>query len=646
MPTLPTTLRAIGAALAAALVVAPAAHASIYGPAMSAADVRSMQAEGVREIVVKRATGVSASAQAAIRAQAGVTYAGPGPLPGTELDRAPAGQLAAAVAKLGSDSQVQYAEPDGVVHAASTPNDPYYSLQWALQNTGQSVNGERGTAGDDIGASYVWPHSTGAGVTVAVVDTGLDATAPDLQGQTVPGYDFVGGDTDTQDQNGHGTHVSGIIAAAQNNGVGVSGVAPGAKVMPLRVLDASGSGTDTNVAAAFNYAGNANVPIVNASLGATAPSQVIEQAIAAHPNTLYVVAAGNDGTDNDNPGTPFYPCDLTEANVICVGATDQNDQPASFSDYGPTSVDLFAPGVDILSTWLSSGGYAEYAYADGTSMATPMVSATLALMLARNPSLSAAQLKSDLLASVDQEPQLAGESVSGGELDAATAVAMAGGDQPYAAPGSRSRPVVSGAGTPGSPLTVSTGGWSRAPSAYTYQWMRCWVSLCLPVPGATSPAYTPGAGDTGASLYATVTARNAAGSTQAISSQSALVQPTGGSSPGSPAGTGSSDAPGSSSRGPGGRRAGTLQRAGVRLTRVSLLGRRGSRSRVLVFTLSGRASVQITLSPSVRVKVSGRRGANQYSLSSLLRGHAHARGRYALTVRAGGRVVQLWLTVA
>jgi thermitase len=576
MPALPRYLRAAPAALTAALIVAPAAHASVSGPMMSAADVRSLQTQGVREIVVKRAPGVSAAQQAAIRAQAGVRYAGPGPLPGTELDQAPAGQLAAAVTKLERDSQVQYAEPNGVVHTTSTPNDPYFSQQWALQNTGQSVSANAGTAGDDIGVSYVWPHSTGAGVTVAVVDTGADSTAPDLSGQLVSGYSWVNGDGDTQDENGHGTHVSGIIAAAQNNGIGVSGVAPGARVMPLQALDASGSGTDTDVAAAFNYAGEDNVPLVNASLGSTTPSQVIEQAIAAHPNTLYVVAAGNDATDNDNPSTPFYPCDLTEANVICVGASDQNDQPAWFSDYGASSVDLFAPGVNILSTWLSSGGAAQYVYADGTSMATPMVSATLALMLARNPSLSATQLKGDLLASVDPESQLAGESVSGGELDAPAAVAMAGGDAPYGPPGNRNRPVVSGSGTVGSTLSVSTGDWSRAPTGYTYQWERCRVGLCLPVPGATSSGYTVTASDAGATLYATVTAANATGSTQATSTETSMVQQPAGSSPSSPAAASSissARAGGSTAPRSRARRSAARRRAGRRGGPASPAGR-------------------------------------------------------------------------
>ncbi|HTU87220.1 MAG TPA: S8 family peptidase [Solirubrobacteraceae bacterium] len=533
MPSLRTYLRAAPAALAATLFLAPAAHASSYGPAMSTAQVRSMQAQGVREIVLDRRPGVSAAQMAQLRAQAGVTYLGPGPLPGTELDRA-AGQLTAAVAVLEREPQLAYAQPDGEVQATAAPNDPYFPEQWALQNTGQTVNGASGTAGDDIGASYVWPHSTGAGVTVAVVDTGVDSTAPDLSGQLVPGYSWVNGDTDTQDENGHGTHVTGIIAAAQNNGIGVSGVAPGAHAMPLQVLDATGSGTDANVAAAFDYAAAHGVPIVNASLGSTTPSDVIDQAIAANPNTLFVVAAGNDGTDNDD--TPFYPCDYTAPNLICVGASDQNDEPASFSDYGANTVDLFAPGVNILSTWLSSGGYAQYAYGDGTSMATPMVSATLALMLARNPSLSAAQLKDDLLASVDPEPPLAGESVSGGELDAAAAVALAGGDPPYAAPGNRIRPAMSGSATVGGTLTVTTGSWSRGPTGYAYQWERCWLGICLPVPGATSASYTLGAVDAGTSIYAVVTATNAAGSTQATSIDAA--QPPAAASP-SPAATSS-----------------------------------------------------------------------------------------------------------
>ncbi|HET6867555.1 MAG TPA: S8 family peptidase [Solirubrobacteraceae bacterium] len=641
-----STIRAATTAVAIALIAAPVAHASsIYGPAMSAAQIRSLQGQGVQEIVVDRKPGVTAAQQAAVRANAGVSYVGPGPLPGTEIDRAPAGGLAAAVAALAHDPQVRYAEPNGEVHAAGVPNDPGFGQQWGLSNTGQSVLGTRGTAGDDIGAVYAWAHSTGANVTVAEVDSGVDYTAPDLQGQLINGWDYLNGNNDPQDQFGHGTHVAGIIAALQNNGTGVSGVAPAAKVMPLRVLDATGSGTDVDVAQAFNDAGNDGVAIVNASLGSTAPSQAIEQAIQAHPNTLYVVAAGNEGTNNDDPSSPFYPCDAPEPNVICVGASDQNDQPAWFSDYGATSVDLFAPGVSILSTY--PGGYA---YDDGTSMATPMVSGTLALMLSRNPSLGATALKSALLASVDQAPQLAGLAVSGGELDAAAAVATAGGDGPYAAPGLRERPEVVGALTVGSTLTVNPGSWSRLPTGYAYQWERCMFGICLPLPGATGASYALTGADDGAAFEVMVTASNAAGSAQASSAITAAVgQP--GSTPATDqppaAGSGSSTPPASTRNNPTHTTRAPAHPA--RLSHVALAGKRGTpRGQTLVFTLSARTRVQLTLARGgrnvLRLTLSAHRGQNRFSLTSFLHGRHLAPQRYTLTVRAGSRTVTLKLT--
>ncbi len=546
--------RAALTALVVAMVVAsPATASTIYGPSMSAADISAMQAQGVREVIVERKAGLTAAEQATLRAQAGVSYVGPGPLPNTEIDRAPADRLAAVVATLARDHQVQYAEPNGEVHATSTPNDPYFGLQWGLSNAGQSVLGTSGTPGDDIGATSAWAHSTGAGVTVAVVDTGVDLTAPDLAGQTVAGQSFLGGiqGTPTPDQNGHGTFVSGIIGAIQSNGVGVTGVAPGAKVMPLQALDANGNGNVSDVAAAFNYAGQNGVRIVNASLGGAATSQTLEHAIADNPNTLYVVAAGNNATNNDDPSTPSYPCDLPEANLICVGATDQNDRLASFTNYGAANVDLFAPGVNIASTW--TGG--RYVYASGTSMATPMVSGALALMLARNPSLTAAQLKAALLASVNPVPRLAGLSVTGGVLDAATAVAA-----------------VIPPGTPAPP-----------------------------------PAPSPSAG-TGAPAPAPV----------------AVTQPMQPSQPGA-----------------------------VTLTRVAV--RSGSGGPGLVFTLSARSRVQISFSGPARgrlaardvarISVSGHRGTNRYALTSLLHRRRLQRGRYALTLRAGGRAVIIELNL-
>lgn len=627
-------------AVAVALIAAPVAHASTrYGPAMPAAQVRSLQTQGVREIIVKRDPGLSAAQEASLRAQAGITYVGPGPLPNTELDRAPAGGLAAAVAALRHDSQVQYAEPNGELHAASVPNDTYFADQWALSNSGQTVEGASGTPGDDIGAMYAWPHSTGSGVTVAEVDTGADYTAPDLQGQLQAGVDYVDATNGAQDQNGHGTHVAGIIAAVQNNGTGVSGVAPGAQVLPLRVLDATGSGTIDDVASAFAYAGQQGIPIVNASLGGPSTSQTLTDAVTNYPNTLYVVAAGNGDANNigyDVDSTPFYPCDIPAPNLICVGATDQNDQPAYFSNYGAANVDLFAPGVNILSTYLTSQG--GYAWDDGTSMATPMVSGTLALMLARNPSLTAAQLKSDLLASTDPEPQLDGLSVSGGELDAAAAVATAGGEAPYAAPGNRELPDVSGSATVGSTLTVTAGNWSRTPTQYSYQWQRCVLGVCLPVPGATGTSYTLATSDYGAAFDAVVSAGNATGQTQAQSIMTATV-----GLPGQPPPTPSVTPPASTSTAPAPLTPTTHTRNHpLTLSHVAVIGkRRSKRGEALVFTLSAPARVQVALAGAgraIHAALRGRQGRNRYTLRALLSGR---HGRFVLTVRAGGRTVRL-----
>ena len=257
------------------------------------------------------------------------------------------------------------------MHLTRTFDDPAFSALWGLENTGQMIAGQLGLAGDDIDAVAAWDQSEGAGVTVAVADTGIASGHVDLADQIAGnpaevsglvgvdddhnglvddahGWDFVDHDAIAQDGHGHGTHVSGTIAAEGQNNVGVVGVAPQAKILPLRVLDNTGTGWSSDIANAFAYAGDQGVRIVNASLGG-GYSDAIEHAIAAHPNTLYVVAAGNDGADADTD-EDAYPCALPQTNLICVGASDNRDQVAGFSNYGDTTVDLFAPGVRIYST--------------------------------------------------------------------------------------------------------------------------------------------------------------------------------------------------------------------------------------------------------------------------------------------------------
>jgi thermitase len=249
------------------------------------------------------------------------------------------GSVPSAIAELKANPAVAYAEPNWIYHAEATPNDPQYGQLWGLAK---------------INAPSAWNTTTGSsGVTVGVVDTGIATDHLDLAANVVAGYDFVQGDTDPRDYNGHGTHVAGTIGARGNNGVGVTGVNWQVSLMPVRVLDAGGSGSNTNVTAGLTYACTHGASIVNASLGGTGYSTPMRDAIAACPNTLFVVAAGNDGGNNDT--NLHYPCNYGAPpdnlpNVICVAASDSNDALAGFSNYG-ASVDLAAPGVNIPSTW-------------------------------------------------------------------------------------------------------------------------------------------------------------------------------------------------------------------------------------------------------------------------------------------------------
>jgi thermitase len=376
-------------------------------------------------IVLKREPGLSAAERADVRADADVTLEHTLGIAGVEVVTADDGDRARAVSELRADPDVVWAEPDRRRVAAS---DPLAELEWGLDNTGQLVWGQRGTPDADIDAFEAWAISRGAGATVAVVDSGVDLAHPDLAAGLEPGYDWVDDDSVPQDLHGHGTHVAGTVAAPEN-GVGVVGVAPDAKVIPLRVLDHTGSGWGSDVAAAFDWAGDRGVRVVNASLGADGITTAERQAIRDHPETLYVVAAGNDGVNVDV--TPHYPCSYSEANVLCVGATDSDDLLANFSNYGATAVDLFAPGVDVasahplgLSSWLNHyfGLGNEYEVMSGTSMATPHVAGVAALVASQHPEYTAAQLKAALMGSADPQPTLAGKGRVAGRLNAVAAL--------------------------------------------------------------------------------------------------------------------------------------------------------------------------------------------------------------------------------
>ncbi len=297
-----------------------------------------------------------------------------------DLIRLPRGRtVPQAVAALRQVAGVAFAEPNYLYRVADTvPNDPLFGQLWGLRNTGQWVGGNwgrSGTPGADIKATAAWDLTQGGDATVAVVDTGVAYDHPDLApniwvnpGETGDGretngvdddgngfvddwrgWDFVDGDNDPRDYHGHGTHVAGTVGARGNDGVGVVGVNWQVRIVPVRVCDGSGSCTLFDVAAGFLYAAGMGARVVNASLGGPS-SAYMGAAISGSPDTLFVVAAGNEFADNDSPATPTYPCNYPYANVICVAATDQDDGLASFSNYGATSVDLGAPGENILST--------------------------------------------------------------------------------------------------------------------------------------------------------------------------------------------------------------------------------------------------------------------------------------------------------
>ena len=316
------------------------------------------------------------------------------------------------VSQLRRDPNVEYAEPDHVSSTNLTPNDPYFS---SFGSWGQNYDDLWGVK--KIGAPSAWDTATGSGIVVAVVDTGVDYNHPDIAGNIwrntkevagngidddgngyiddVMGWDFIGStyQNPTQGNNpvdhfGHGTHVSGTIAAIGNNSLGVIGVAWQAQIMAVKGLDDSGFGLDSTLGPAIIYAANNGAEVISNSWGGPGSSQTIADAIsyAYSLGAVVVAAAGNNSDDARN----YYPANLPQ--VITVAATDHNDLSAYFSNWG-SKIDVAAPGVDILSlraagTSMGTPVGPYYTRADGTSMATPHVSGLSALLLSEHPQYS------------------------------------------------------------------------------------------------------------------------------------------------------------------------------------------------------------------------------------------------------------------
>ena len=433
------TLAVAGLAAVACVQLPGVASAA---PASTPAATASVS-PGATRLMVGWVTGVAPGRARALLAAGGLIPDGPPSRGAVTVVSVPDGVDAEMAARaLRARPEVAYVESD--VHVTALGGDPYVDRLWGLDNTGQ----DGGLAGIDLDAPAAWSTSRGDGVVVAVLDEGVDIDHEDLSANiwtnpgeipdngidddgngyvdNVHGWDFLHDDAtvfDPRDGDAHGTHVAGTIAAVAGNGRGISGVAPGVTIMPLKFLGPDG-GSAADAVAALQYAVAEGADIVNVSWGGPEYSQALHDAVAAS-GLLVVAAAGNAGSDND--ATPVYPASFDLDNVLSVTAVDRQGRLPAFANHGARSVDVGAPGRDILSTLPGN----TYGWASGTSMAAPHASGVAALVAAADPTRSPAAIARQLIATVTPLPSLARQTSSGGMLSAAAAVgAPPGADAP------------------------------------------------------------------------------------------------------------------------------------------------------------------------------------------------------------------------
>jgi subtilisin family serine protease len=347
---------------------------------------------------------------------------------GVQVLRIPKGEtVASLIAKYQASGLVEFAEPDYVVHANAVPNDPFYAdgTEWWLNNTGQ--NG--GTPGADIKAPQAWDVLTDDGkIIVAVLDSGIRATHEDLaENMWVNpvdgghGFNAFTGTNDPNDDFGHGTILAGILGAVGDNGKGVTGVAWTAQIMACKCLDNAGNGSDSTVIACLDYARTNGARVINASFSAPFPSAAVSNAIVAlRDDGIILVASCGNGAHPNVDAVPVYPACYPMDNIISVLYTTRNDQLGTVSGYGPTNVDLGAPGDQITSTaYDADNSYFHSTFFGfmGTSLAAPLVAGACALVTARYPGENYQQIIARVLKATDPLPSLAGKCVTGGRLN-------------------------------------------------------------------------------------------------------------------------------------------------------------------------------------------------------------------------------------
>jgi subtilisin family serine protease len=390
------------------------------------------------QLLVRFEPHVKADKRRKIRAEVGAKVADRLPVDNLQLVTLPNDiSVKGADRKLEREDGVRYAEPNFLFRLAAVPNDPLFGRLWGLSNP----------ADNDIDAPEAWDSATGSRSTrLAIADSGIDIRHADLRpnlyvhpGETragresngvdddgngfvddARGWDFWNADNNPLDDNGHGSHVSGTVAGVGGNGIGVVGVNWRASLMPLKVCDQRGECASSAMVDAFVYANRSGARVVNVSIGGRKESRAVRNAITSARRTLFVVAAGNDASDNDT--SPVYPCNYSNANLICVAASDRDDRLAGFTNYGARSVDLAAPGVDILSPL--PGGL--FGTKSGTSMAAPHVTGVAGLLFSRRPGASPTEVRKAILAGVDPLSESGPGSVNPSEVRVGQRVTFAG----------------------------------------------------------------------------------------------------------------------------------------------------------------------------------------------------------------------------
>src|SRR4051812_32322421 len=332
--------------------------------------------------------------------------------------------------RLQANPDVAYAEPDFLLNASVTPNDPFYPLQWAVNET----------PGDhDIDAPAAWNARTSC-TKIAVLDTGVDTDHPDLVGNIYKspdtpnnnkdddgngyvddtyGWNAITGKGSGEDDNGHGTHVAGIIGGRGNNGTGVAGICWTASIVAVKFMNSQGKGSTSDAITGMEYASKKGAKIINASFGCSSSSSSLKDAVGyvQDHGGLLVVAAGNDSENIDKD--PEYPAAYSNSNILTVAASTDTDTLASFSNYGSTNVDVAAPGDDVYSTYLGGG----YKYLSGTSMAAPYASGLAAMLKKQESDADYSDLRYAIRHKVDLPPAFNNKVAYDGRINAQKALA-------------------------------------------------------------------------------------------------------------------------------------------------------------------------------------------------------------------------------